>query len=157
MNAYDKFIAFLHQKCDLGELKNVLVQKHHILPIHAGGLKNGETVLCSRKDHALAHLIRYRVFGDVKDKMAFLFMRGQTEQGVRLRQQLIIDTNRIRKNTFFNQAWQKQQANKPKSTYYLKENPEMAKIFGRLGGSKGGKIMTEKKALNLKILGKKCG
>lgn len=127
MNEYDKFIAFLQQKCDLGELKNVLVQKHHILPI-PGGLKNGQTVLCSIKDHAQAHLIRYHVFGDVQDKIAFLFMQNQSEQGVRLRQKLIIDTNRIRKNTFFYNIWQKQQANKPKSTYYLRQNPEMANL-----------------------------
>jgi hypothetical protein len=115
-NAYDEFIAYLQQKVETVSVQNVLVQKHHILPFHDGGLVNGETVVCSLKDHAMAHLIRYQVYGQIKDKIAALFIGSQTEEAVKLKQELIVSTNRERKNTFFNPTWQKIQANKPKST-----------------------------------------
>nr|YP_009105652.1 putative HNH homing endonuclease [Xylochloris irregularis]AIT94377.1 putative HNH homing endonuclease [Xylochloris irregularis] len=73
-NAYDQFIKLLKQKAKVGFDKDVLLQKHHILPLHAGGLVSGETVLCSIEDHAKAHLIRYEVYSQVQDKIAALFI-----------------------------------------------------------------------------------
>lgn len=157
MNEYELFIAFLKQKHQSGMLHTKLVQKHHILPFHAGGLPKNETVSCSIQDHAQAHFIRYKVYGKIQDKIAAFFIQGQSEKAILLRQQHIVNTNRERKNTFFNSDWQTIQAKKPKSSYYLKQNPDKAKIFGKLGGEKGGKIMTSKKIANLTRLGKKVG
>ena len=45
--------------------------KHHIKPKHAGGSDAPENlVLLHPIDHAIAHLVRYKMFGDVRDRWA---------------------------------------------------------------------------------------
>lgn len=45
--------------------------KHHIQPKHAGGSDAPENlVLLHPIDHAIAHLVRYKMFGDVRDRWA---------------------------------------------------------------------------------------
>jgi hypothetical protein len=55
---YDQFIHTLKSTIrNLGKQKGL--EKHPILPIHDGGLKSGETVLCTPKNHTLAHYYRF--------------------------------------------------------------------------------------------------
>ena len=45
--------------------------KHHIIPRYMGGSNDPENlVLLHPIDHALAHLVRYKMFGDIRDKWA---------------------------------------------------------------------------------------
>ena len=45
--------------------------KHHIKPKHAGGSDSPENlVLLHPIDHAIAHLVRYKMFGNVRDRWA---------------------------------------------------------------------------------------
>ena len=45
--------------------------KHHIKPKYAGGDDSPENlVLLHPIDHAIAHLVRYKMFGNVRDKWA---------------------------------------------------------------------------------------
>jgi hypothetical protein len=94
---YDSFIGTLKSKAPAGPA----VQKHHIVPLHAGGLKIGETVLCPIEDHAKAHEIRYAVYGAKADKIAAAFIRGQTAEAIKHRSELIVETNKRRNNGFF--------------------------------------------------------
>ena len=156
MNHYDCFCAFLKEKAKALQ-PGPGVQRHHILPLHAGGHKKGETVLCTLKDYGKAHLIRYKVFGSAKDKIAGLFILHQTAMAVAARQALIVSKNRALKQNMFDATWQKIQANKIKSRYFLRNNPDKAKEFAYLGGKKSGQVMTPTKMENLKRLGQNVG
>lgn len=57
----------------------------------------------------------------------------------------IVAKNRKNQQGFFNNLVQKELANRPKSSYYLKDNPDKAKEYAYLGGVASGKIWTEKK------------
>ena len=156
MDHYQLFCAFLKEKAQT--LKpSPGVQRHHIVPLHAGGAKKGETVLCTLNDHGKAHLIRYKVYGQVYDKIAGLFILHQTSAAIAARQALIVAKNKALKQNMFDPVWQKVQADKIKSRYFLRDNPNKAKEFASLGGKKGGKIMTVKKIENLKVLGHNVG
>jgi hypothetical protein len=48
-------------------LNNKNLEKHHIKPLHDGGLPDGEFVICSAKKHTLAHYYRYLTFKQVGD------------------------------------------------------------------------------------------
>lgn len=50
---------------------------HHILPLHAGGTDAPENlVLLHPADHAIAHLVRWKLYGDVRDKWASNWLLG---------------------------------------------------------------------------------
>lgn len=66
-NLYNKLIET--RVSDVGE-------KHHTIPIHAGG-KNSKIVVLSRKNHILAHYIRWRWKKEIGDKCAYKIMSGQ--------------------------------------------------------------------------------
>jgi hypothetical protein len=69
MTIYEQFIVYLKaQEKKLNHNKSY--EKHHSLPLHDEGLKNGPTVLCSSKDHTLAHYYRYLAYGQRGDFVA---------------------------------------------------------------------------------------
>lgn len=121
------------------------MHKHHIEPKHAGGDPNGELVVCTIRDHARAHFIRYKVYGETYDLCAYYGLVDKTVRFEKLIREKIITTNRERKNTMFNPEWQKMMANRPKSSYHLQQNPDFAREIGRKGGSIGGTVMTDLK------------
>lgn len=51
--------------------KNKNLEKPHILPLHAGGLKTGKTVLCTSKNHTLAHYYRHLIYREKGDYVAY--------------------------------------------------------------------------------------
>jgi hypothetical protein len=53
------------------DLKTKNLEKHHILPLHAGGLKSGQTVLCTSKNHTLAHYYRHLIYHEKGDYVAY--------------------------------------------------------------------------------------
>lgn len=138
MDHYLRFCDFLKAK-EPSLQKGPGTQRHHILPLHAGGPKKGETVRCTIKDHGKAHLIRYKVDGQAKDKIAGLFILHQTPLAIAARQALIASKNRALKQLMFDPEWQKVQANKIKSRYFLKENPDKSKRICCLRREKGWK------------------
>lgn len=87
------------------------LEKHHILPLHAGGQKNGPIVLCSRQNHTLAHYYRYLALGQRGDFVSFT-MRWNQRVGLKERTQLAVEKNKQLKNTFWNSNWQSMQGQK---------------------------------------------
>ncbi len=148
-NLYYEFIEILKQKELKGFQPNSSVHKHHIEPKHSGGDPNGEIVLCTPRYHARAHYIRYKVYNQFYDYCAYCGLVGRTNEMEALIQLKIIQTNRERGNCMFNNDWQREMANRPKSSYYLQENPDFAKEIARKGGQIGGKVMTDKKRIVL--------
>lgn len=126
------------------------MHKHHIWPKHDGGPESGETVLCTIRDHARAHFIRHKVYGQSYDRMAYLGLVGRTDEMQAEITKRIIETNRTRNNGPFNVDWQREMANRPKSSYYFQQNPEFARSLASDAGKIGGKTMTDKKKAVLK-------
>lgn len=157
MNLYDYFIQRLKEKAEVGFPEGTVLHRHHIHPKHDGGKEQGEMVLCTVKNHARAHYIRYKVFGQTYDLCAYDGLVGRTNERLKLMQQRIIQTNKERGNVMFNPEWQKEMANRPKSRYYFIENPDFAREMASKGGSIGGKVMTEKKRETLKANGIRVG
>lgn len=116
MFIYDQFIKYLkveENKLKLKEKylqKNSNLEKHHILPIHAGG-KNGPVVICTKKNHTLAHYYRYLQYKEKGDKIAYT-MRWKQPDGLDNRIKLAMETNKKRGNTFWNSDWQSAQGKK---------------------------------------------
>ena len=54
-NIYSQFIDYLKIEEQKLNLNDSNLEKHHINPLHDGGLKNGEIVICTSKNHTLAH------------------------------------------------------------------------------------------------------
>lgn len=117
MNIYHQFIIylqFLEQKgFSLDE--KVYLEKHHILPFHAGGKKNGPVVLCTTKNHMLAHYYRSLSYGELGDKVCFKMRQKQT---MLVQERSLLGINKMRQNkiNFFKSNWQRVQGSKPKKT-----------------------------------------
>ena len=122
-NIYEQFINYLKSKQNqLNYSKEDNLEKHHIIPIHDKGLKNGEVVLCTSKEHTLAHYYRYLAFKQKGDYVAFT-MRWNQKIGLKERSLLGVKKNKNLGNTFWNSEWQSIQ------------------------GKKGGKVSGQKNAL----------
>lgn len=76
-NIYDAFCLHLKKKeAGLIKAKVRRLERHHILPIHAGGKKDGPCIWTLPKDHTLAHFYRWRVYKEQGDYVAFLMRSG---------------------------------------------------------------------------------
>jgi len=64
------------------------LEKHHILPLHAGGNNNSDNlILLSIEDHALAHFYRFLAYLDKNDKLAYLYRKNDNSEAFLLRSQ----------------------------------------------------------------------
>lgn len=117
LNIYEQFITYLQEqetKLNLKEKyleKNSNLEKHHILPFHAGGLKDGPIVICTAKNHTLAHYYRFLIYKELGDYVAYK-MRLKQKLGASERGLLAGKTNKKLKNTFWNSKWQSKQVQK---------------------------------------------
>ena len=59
MTIYEQFSEHLKNAEKQLDLNDKNLEKHHILPLHAGGLKKGPMVLCSSQEHTLTHYYRF--------------------------------------------------------------------------------------------------
>lgn len=134
-NIYDAFIRAIKSKEYPAE---VPLECHHIQPKHAGGGEEKENkVLLSLEDHMLAHCYRFMVFREKGDKLAWLLRQKQTSEARKLMQELIIATNKERKNLFWNNEWQRKQ--------------------GLKGGSLGGSVNSPAQFLARQAVGRVYG
>lgn len=82
-NKYNLFILEKFQNQSLNnEKKNetVTYEKHHIIPIHAGGPdKPFNLIRLTTQDHILAHMLRYEVYKELGDK---LFLNFKSEESI---------------------------------------------------------------------------
>lgn len=156
-NLYYHYIEILKKKEKKGFPENSVIHKHHIEPKHTGGDPNGPLVYCTARDHARAHYIRYLVYNEKYDLCAYYGLVNKTFDFQKAITEKIIAINRERRNCMFNPIWQKEMANRPKSSFFFQQNPQFAAQIGKKGGQRGGKVMTEKKKEVLKQNGYKVG
>ena len=109
-NLYFHFIELLKRKKAKGFPEGTLFHVHHIHPKHDGGDPNGEVIKCTIPDHARAHYIRYKVYGQIYDLIAYYGLVHKTDQKEKLIREKIVSINRERQNNMFNPEWQKEMA-----------------------------------------------
>lgn len=98
-NIYDQFIDYLKKEETKLNKNDKNLEKHHILPLHDGGSKNGVVLLCNQKNHTLAHYYRYLAFKQKGDYIAFT-MRWNQKIGLQERSSLGIQKMKQNKISF---------------------------------------------------------
>ncbi len=56
-NIYEQFIDYLKEEEKKLNLNDKNLEKHHILPLHTGGLKDGPVLLCTSKNPYISTLL----------------------------------------------------------------------------------------------------
>lgn len=160
---YNQYISYLQAKTRNPQDK---LEKHRIIPRHANGTyESWNVVLCTFKEHTLAHFYRYLSFGEKGDLIAYIFMCNQTEQGRLLMAsyagqiggKATNKKNKANKTFFYSAEWQekfgdKQAGRRNLESGFLAElnakiteqTPELRKKAGKLGG----KAVIRKQKLN---------
>lgn len=110
-NIYEQFINYLKIKEKKLNSRSANLEKHHILPLHDGGKRNGLIILCTSRDHTLAHYYRYLAFKQKGYYVAFT-MRWNQKIGKKERSLLAVEKNKRLGNTFWNPGWQSIQGKK---------------------------------------------
>lgn len=136
---YDQFIEYLKKEETKLDLNAKDLEKHHILPLHDGGQKNGSVVLCSRQNHTLAHYYRFLTYGQRGDKICFQMRQGRQISSADMAL-LAVQTLKRKKIGFYNSEWQSIQGKKPKKK--PKTQNQMLQCQ-KLGHSRKKKILCE--------------
>lgn len=136
---HDEFITFLRNKVyPIG----TPMEKHHIIPLHAGGDNSPENIIrISPEDHVAAHFYRHQAFGEIGDKVAYEMRIADTNELAMLRAQAAVAANREKKNLFWDRDWQALQGRKGGSKGGSRNTPEQRKarqtvglVWGRIVG-----------------------
>jgi hypothetical protein len=105
---YDQYIEYLQSK---EKLQNSdICQKHHIIPKHTS-FPNNQTVVCTSKEHTLAHYYRFLSFQQKVDLVAYQ-MRWNHKIEIKERVKLAVEINRINNTGFWNSEFQSKQGKK---------------------------------------------
>ncbi len=166
MNIYDQFREHV-ASCVYTE--STVTELHHEPPHHTGESSDFSelNVRASLEDHALLHYYRWLVYGDVNDKAAWLWRKGQDEEARSLMIEKSLNTRRANQIGFFNSDFQSIQGKKGARASHESQrqnskgrwNSDTQRRIARLGntleclqkkaagGKKGGKksIETRKK------------
>lgn len=140
-NIYEQYIEHLKTKQYLSATR---LEKHHVVPVHAGGNDASENLLkLSIEDHILAHQYRYMVYGEKGEKLAFVWRKNDTAEAAILRSQLA------------------QQDRLAKGLLLRFKDSEAQSLLGQIGGKKGGLANTaaqyQARSAVGKVHGKKVG
>ena len=126
---YEQFIEYLKKEEKNLDLNNKNLEKHHILPLHDGGLKNGPILICTTKNHTLAHYYRFLSYGQLGDSVAYT-MRNNLNMSTQERSLLGIKKMKKDKINFFNPNWQSVQGSKKKKVKKTKKQIESCQKTG---------------------------
>ena len=137
VNIYEQFILHLKKEEKHLNLKSQNLEKHHILPLHDGGLKNGEVVLCTSKNHTLAHYYRFLAYNKLGDKVCFQ-MRKNSKMSSRQRALLGVEKLKRNKINFFDSNWQSVQGSKKKK---VPKTLKQLKACQKIGLNKQKKLL----------------
>jgi hypothetical protein len=153
IDIYDQYISFLKSKQYNSKDK---LEKYRIIPGHDGGTYSSSNVLlCTFKEHTLAHFYRYLSLKQKGDLIAYTFMSNQTEKGRlliasyagQIGGKVTSKKNKANKEFFYSPEWQKIFGDKNAGKRNLesgfldklnakitKETPDLRSKVGKLGG-----------------------
>ncbi len=93
--------------------KSVYLEKHHVVPKHAGGTNKAENIIhVSVQDHIELHFYRFLAYNEIGDKVAYEMRVNDSAIAAQIRSQLSITANKLKKNLFWNSKWQSLQGKK---------------------------------------------
>lgn len=119
--------AFIEELASMEPSKDKVLEKHHIIPRHAGGSnENSNIIRLTISQHILAHWLRWKQYDSENDRIAYVFRVSSTEEIEELKRQLVM------KNV---------EEYKAKGLFFY--CPEFQSKQGKKGGKKGGASNTE--------------
>lgn len=141
-NAYEQFINECREKNDS---KDVVLEKHHIVPRHAGGTDEPSNIInLSIKDHVFAHWLLWQLFDSVGDKRAYEFRVSIPAERAELQRKFIMENvaKYEKEGLFrFSSAYQSEMGKKGGSKGGSKNTPaqfearqKVGLTYGRIGG-----------------------
>nr|AOC61646.1 putative H-N-H homing endonuclease [Gloeotilopsis planctonica] len=141
LNIYELFIKYLIElEAATPEPKKKLMEKHHIVPKHAGGSPTGQVVFCSPENHTLAHFYRYLVYGEQGDWVCYQ-MRKNQKTTLRERSLLAVEKQKKLQINFWSSKWQSRQGKKGGKIGGIKDTSKQFAARQKVGltfGSQGG-------------------
>lgn len=104
-NIYEQFRNYVSQ---LEYSSNTMVEYHHEPPHHTGRSSDSSemNVIASLEHHALLHYYRWLSYGEIQDKIAWLWRKGQDEEARKLMNQNRIKTCKETSSGFYNSELQ---------------------------------------------------
>ncbi len=100
-NIYEQFRKYVSQ---LEYPKDIMVEYHHEPPHHTGRSSDSSemNVIASLEHHSLLHYYRWLSYGEIQDKIAWLWRKGQDEEARKLMNKNRIKTCKETKSGFYN-------------------------------------------------------
>ncbi len=148
-NIYGQFVEYLKKEEQKLNLNDKNLEKHHILPLHVGGKKDGLIVLCTQKNHTLAHYYRYLSYKEKGDFIAFT-MRWNQKIGTKERSLLAVEKNKKLKNLFWDSEWQSDQGKKGGIKGGIKNTKKQRQARQNVGLVYGKRVGLNNASQNLK-------
>jgi hypothetical protein len=111
VNIYDQFREYVSSRV---YTEDTLTELHHEPPRHTGESSNDSklNIRASLEDHALLHYYRWLSFGNIEDKAAWMWRKGQSKEARKLMIERSIKTRRAEQIGFFNSDFQSVQGRK---------------------------------------------
>nr|WDY12781.1 putative HNH homing endonuclease [Chloroidium sp. KL-2023a] len=107
---YTSFIESLREK---SYPQNIQLERHHVVPLHAGGPDVPENIIrISPEDHVAAHFYRFQAYKELGDKVAYEMRINDTNERARIRAQAAVFANKSKKQLFWDRDWQSVQGKK---------------------------------------------
>lgn len=81
--------------------KSVYLEKHHVVPKHAGGTNKAENIIhVSVQEHIALHFYQFLAYNEIGDKVAYEMRVNDSAIAAQIRSQLSITANKLKKKSF---------------------------------------------------------
>ena len=142
----EKIKAKQYDKC-------TYLEKHHVVPKHAGGTNKIENIIhVSIQDHIALHFYRFLAYNEIGDKVAYEMRINDNANSAKIRSQLSIAANKSKKNLFWDHTWQSLQGKKGGKKGGLSNSLKQQLSRSVIGKSYGKKVGISNQSLNLQII-----
>jgi len=104
-NIYEQFRKYVSQ---LEYPVGTMVEYHHEPPHHTGRSSDSSemNIIASLEHHALLHYYRWLSYGEIQDKISWLWRRGQDEEARKIMNKKSIETRKEKSIGFFDSRFQ---------------------------------------------------
>lgn len=147
------YIQFLEKIREKQYDKFTYLEKHHVVPKHAGGTDKIENIIrVSIQDHIALHFYRFLAYNEIGDKVAYEMRINDNANSAKIRSQLSIAANKSKKNLFWDHTWQSLQGKKGGKKGGLSNSLKQQLSRSQIGKLYGKKVGVSNQSLNLQII-----